>query len=472
MSTTEITVRPTESTAVSVPAPSEPAEMALPRDPYEGIASAPFPPKAQEILMRDLDDQDIEIRPDDGMLYLPGVRYRQRLNAAFGLGGWGLRPKGEPKVNGNQVFYTAQLYCLGRFVAEAMGEGKWVPSNPKSSYGTALESAKTDALTRCCKDIGIATQLWDPSFARRWKHEWAVHIRNPDSGRFGRSDYVWVRVDDPCYAKPGQSRDDLEAYRATVQDSRPGPMVQPPPTTTASPVPAGPTQGGSSVPKAAPGVDGQSRAGTSPAPATPRTVNVQSANGTGSTQSGTATSKRNDSGARDIVHDGVMASAAQVKRIHILRAKIPTLNATPEHPESAWKKTVRVYRKQDGSRCEHSNEMSKAQASHLIQRMEEKAGKLEAAEAEIRNGTDSRAETVPPTTLGFDNPVNWLEFIHDSFFTATEEAQFLTDIGYQSAEDVPADSRELVAKMIRSLRSPDAFKAAWKEAKEKGALRI
>ena len=30
------------------------------------------------------------------------------------------------------------------------------------SYGKALESAKSNALMRCCKDLGIASELWDP----------------------------------------------------------------------------------------------------------------------------------------------------------------------------------------------------------------------------------------------------------------------------------------------------------------------
>lgn len=29
-------------------------------------------------------------------------------------------------------------------------------------YGKACESAKSNALMRCCKDLGIASELWDP----------------------------------------------------------------------------------------------------------------------------------------------------------------------------------------------------------------------------------------------------------------------------------------------------------------------
>lgn len=29
-------------------------------------------------------------------------------------------------------------------------------------YGKAMESAKSNALMRCCKDLGVASELWDP----------------------------------------------------------------------------------------------------------------------------------------------------------------------------------------------------------------------------------------------------------------------------------------------------------------------
>ncbi len=57
------------------------------------------------------------------------------------------------------------------------------------SYATAAESAKSNCLMRCCKDLGIASELWDPSFVRRWVGENALEVwcqnvgKGPDSGR-------------------------------------------------------------------------------------------------------------------------------------------------------------------------------------------------------------------------------------------------------------------------------------------------
>lgn len=53
------------------------------------------------------------------------------------------------------------LYCLGRFVSQAVGEHTFY-TKINLSYGKAVESAKSNALMRCCKDLGIASELWDP----------------------------------------------------------------------------------------------------------------------------------------------------------------------------------------------------------------------------------------------------------------------------------------------------------------------
>ncbi len=169
-----------------VPMPAEAVERETPSmDIYVGIASSAFTKEQQDILTAPLTEDEIAIRPDDGMLYMPQIFYRQRLIRAFGVGGWAMRSNGTPYVDRTkktkkneeapEVFYTGLLYVNGRFVAEAMGKGSWIVSNPKSDYGTALESAKSDALSRCCKDLGIAWKLWDKAFADAWKKENAVN---------------------------------------------------------------------------------------------------------------------------------------------------------------------------------------------------------------------------------------------------------------------------------------------------------
>lgn len=46
---------------------------------------------------------------------------------------------------------------------------------------TATEGCKSNALMRCCKDLGIASELWDPVFIRAYlakhaKEVWVEHV--------------------------------------------------------------------------------------------------------------------------------------------------------------------------------------------------------------------------------------------------------------------------------------------------------
>jgi hypothetical protein len=50
---------------------------------------------------------------------------------------------------------------------------------------------KSNALMRCCKDLGIASELWDPAFIRKWKAKnavevWATDVRTKQKRRLWR----------------------------------------------------------------------------------------------------------------------------------------------------------------------------------------------------------------------------------------------------------------------------------------------
>lgn len=168
----ETAVVPRQAPLTLREAPPPPAVVVVDPD-YTGLAAAPFDEAACKVLTRPVTEDEIEIRAHDGLIYLPGVRFRQRLNEAFRPGAWALRPI-DLKLQGATVCYRGQLWILGRFVSESIGEAKYVASNPQTSYASAIESAKTDCLTRCCKDLGIGSELWEPGFSRRWVSQHAV----------------------------------------------------------------------------------------------------------------------------------------------------------------------------------------------------------------------------------------------------------------------------------------------------------
>lgn len=149
-------------------------------DSFHGLGQAAFPKEVADILLAPLANEDIEIKPD-GLLYLPEIKYRRILNRAFGPGGWGLAPRTETFITGKQVSREYALICQGRLVSVARGEQDYFGGEEKLT--TALEGCRSNALMRCCKDLGIASELWDPSFIRKWKKQYcdelfAEHVVN------------------------------------------------------------------------------------------------------------------------------------------------------------------------------------------------------------------------------------------------------------------------------------------------------
>jgi len=139
---------------------------------YHGLSSEPFSQNISDTLQAPLDPEDIEMKPD-GLLYLPEIKYRRILNKAFGPGGWGLAPRSETNVGPKIVSREYALVCLGRLVAVARGEQEYFEPN---GIPTATEGCKSNALMRCCKDLGIASELWDPRFIREFKQKYCVDV--------------------------------------------------------------------------------------------------------------------------------------------------------------------------------------------------------------------------------------------------------------------------------------------------------
>ncbi|KAK3831458.1 MAG: mitochondrial genome maintenance MGM101-domain-containing protein [Linnemannia gamsii] len=139
---------------------------------FSGMAIEPFEKEVAEILMNPLDADDIEIKPD-GLLYLPEIKYRRILNRAFGPGGWGLAPRSEHSISPKNISREYALVCKGRFVSTARGEQAYFDAD---NLATASEGCKSNALMRCCKDLGIASELWDPAFIRKFKKQYCEEV--------------------------------------------------------------------------------------------------------------------------------------------------------------------------------------------------------------------------------------------------------------------------------------------------------
>ncbi|KAF6233832.1 hypothetical protein HO173_008044 [Letharia columbiana] len=137
---------------------------------FHGLSNEAFSPEAAKVLLAPIEPDEIEVKPD-GIIYLPEIKYRRILNQAFGPGGWGLAPRGETIVTAKAVTREYALVALGRLVSVARGEQDYF--SPEG-IPTAVEGCKSTALRRCCKDLGVASELWDPRFIRKFM---AQHVK-------------------------------------------------------------------------------------------------------------------------------------------------------------------------------------------------------------------------------------------------------------------------------------------------------
>ncbi|KAK8169682.1 mitochondrial genome maintenance protein MGM101 [Phyllosticta citrichinensis] len=158
---------------------------------FHGLSATPFSAEAAGALLEPLNPDDIEIKPD-GIVYLPEIKYRRILNRAFGPGGWGLAPRGETIVTPKLVTREYGLVVGGRLVSVARGEQQYFDPD---GIPTATEGCKSNALMRCCKDLGVASELWDPRFIRKFTKEhgkkvWAEHVVTK------KKKQIWLRKDD------------------------------------------------------------------------------------------------------------------------------------------------------------------------------------------------------------------------------------------------------------------------------------
>lgn len=76
-----------------------------------------------------------------------------------------------------------------RLVSIARGEKGYVEP---SEISAATEDCKPSALTRCCKDLGIASELWDRRWVGSFKRKYCELIWVEDETT-GKKSIIWMR---------------------------------------------------------------------------------------------------------------------------------------------------------------------------------------------------------------------------------------------------------------------------------------
>ncbi|KAJ3276433.1 hypothetical protein HDV01_005056 [Terramyces sp. JEL0728] len=127
---------------------------------FTGVSQEGFSSEILAVLNAPINGQDVEVTPD-GHLYLPEIK-------------------------------EYALFARGRFISQARGEQAYFS---EEGIPTATEGCKSNALMRCCKDLGIAFELWDPRFIRRFKSENIVMVQGVHV-RTGQTKWLYKRKED------------------------------------------------------------------------------------------------------------------------------------------------------------------------------------------------------------------------------------------------------------------------------------
>src|SRR5438128_771313 len=138
----------------------------------------------KDALARELPTEWFRIRPQ-GEIYLPVDKYRRVLDEVIGPGDWGLAPTSDWQRLGTLIYREWTLYIRGRKAGgPAIGGETWKPENARMTFADACESARSNGLSRCCKDLAIALrQAYDEQWRDDFLERLCVHVFVEEYGK-------------------------------------------------------------------------------------------------------------------------------------------------------------------------------------------------------------------------------------------------------------------------------------------------
>jgi hypothetical protein len=197
-------VEPQEAVIVHAPTQPLPQPPAQPREAtemavstyqadYSGASVLRLDAEAIELLAKPFPNEAYDIKPT-GEVFVSQVHYRRRLNQVFAPGQWALIPRAGFRRDGNALMREYELRVRGHYISEAVGECEYQETNDRMTWADAAEGVKSNALTRACKDLGIASECWDRQFASRWRDEHCIQ-----AWVNGKPKPQWRRLDAPPF---------------------------------------------------------------------------------------------------------------------------------------------------------------------------------------------------------------------------------------------------------------------------------
>lgn len=165
--------------------------------------------------------------------------------------------------------------------------------------------------------------------------------------------------------------------------------------------------------------------------------------------------------AADVAPTGGPCTPDQNKLIHVLKGQVGgVFSGDGSDPRDKWSKTLGVYRREDGTRCAHTNELSKDQATHLIDRMQGYVQKQQ-----------QRAESTPDIGAAVPDVTPTIPALLNGHFANSGEAgDWLEGLfGMRRLEELDATESETALQLLLVLGT-DGYDAA--EEKMRALSRI
>lgn len=185
---------------------------------FPGASCLEVTPEQAAALEAPFPDDEIEILPT-GEPYVPNGRYRARLNQVFGHGRWALLPAQDHVMDGKTVVQLWVLVVAGHVVAIAPGAGA---AGFDPDLAQQLESAKSNALTRACKDLGIGLFLAQKRWAETFRERYCIQVdakdrENKDWRRcWRRVDGIPFNYEGTIYRRPGGAKPETVGTHAAA----------------------------------------------------------------------------------------------------------------------------------------------------------------------------------------------------------------------------------------------------------------
>ena len=177
---------------------------------YANASSLVLTPDEAKALVIDFPDEAFRLGAggDDRLIYIEHAYLREGLNTVHGVGAVLPIRRGEgaevftyidrfsKTQEAVRVYVDLVLLVRGCLVGEAVGDAVYYRSNDKTNFSDALESAKSNAFRRCCKEFGVGLQAWKKGWGEGWK------LRNPGNGVRGARPPVAEPVARPATPAP------------------------------------------------------------------------------------------------------------------------------------------------------------------------------------------------------------------------------------------------------------------------------